>query len=255
MDRQDTTDSRDRGAASTGDERDFIAIGENVPPLARDILVALEGILQSGDYPRAEAGAGRFEVAPNAQHSETRELATAPPGIASAAIRASFAEGASAEVRLPAAATLDRRALTWGGFGFLSGALAWHMVGLWSFVSAVAFNGDKRDAPLPMLVERALKSRNPKPSDIVTGSIASATAGPLEGCVAVKRHAPSGGVALAPCPTGGAPLRDAGRQHKSDRGVDLGARAANAGAWASTTETRTAEPALPAFVSGKLDPQ
>lgn len=236
MDRQDTTNPPDRGAPSFGVEREFAdgGSGEPVFPLTHDILVALEGVLQSVDCKGAEADT-----------RETRKLSTAPPEIVLAAHRGPFPEGASAEPRLPTAATLDRRALAWGGFGFLSGALAWHMVGLWSFVSAVAFNGDERDAPLPMLVERALNSRDPETSDIVTGSIAAGSAAPLAGCVVVKRDASSGGVALASCPTGGAPLRDAGRQHKSDRGVDLGARAANPGAWASTTETRTADPALP----------
>lgn len=107
----------------------------------------------------------------------------------------------------------DRRTpLIWGGLGFGAGMFVWHMIGFWSFVSHVAFNGDQRAAATAINPEKQADRRafgrgmDGKP-------LANHSA---ENCIALAIDRMSGAAAPGPCAPNGKPLADAGHTRRRD---------------------------------------
>lgn len=85
-------------------------------------------------------------------HSQTNDTLLGSPRSAAAAGETSPTAGHSRAgvakliSHYRGAATRGRPALTWVALGFLSGALFWHVVGFWGFVSGVVLNTDGQTA-------------------------------------------------------------------------------------------------------------
>ena len=109
------------------------------------------------------------------------------------------------------AAALDRRTpFIWGGLGFVAGMLAWHVIGFWSFVSDVAFNGDARTAAASSGSEqRSAAVHSHKPG--TRGDSPS-----NQNCVALAINRTSGDAKPGACPVDEKPLADAGRTPRDD---------------------------------------
>lgn len=63
-------------------------------------------------------------------------------------LRGDFGDGVLTGVRR------NRTALYWGGLGFVIGALFWHFIGFWSFVSQIVLNGDGTPVPAQAVVRK-----------------------------------------------------------------------------------------------------
>ncbi|MEQ1716678.1 MAG: hypothetical protein ABL907_11945 [Hyphomicrobium sp.] len=151
----------------------------------------------------------------------------------------------------PVAASTARRDKTpfiWGGLGFLAGALAWHVLGFWWFVSGVVLNtNDARRA-----AEISVPNLNASPGAAFTAQVAAtkapaATRSPATPparinesalCVAVALDRNGGPALKGPCASTGSALRDAGFNRRADRLV-LRPRLQDPAAWSGTTATST----------------
>lgn len=76
-------------------------------------------------------------------------------------------------------------ALLWGGLGFVLGALFWHFVGFWSFVSDVVLNATSSGPPAAIMRKNDLQALAKK-----------AAADAAKTCIKLVRN-PSGGDATA----------------------------------------------------------
>ncbi|MFN0217921.1 MAG: hypothetical protein ACKVP4_03790 [Hyphomicrobium sp.] len=113
----------------------------------------------------------------------------------------------------------DKNAVACGVVGFFAGALAWHLVGFWSFVSAIAFNGDVGSAP-PVALARNSASQEVKTSDIVTGSITSSQIPTSADCVALAIDRHKRNFEKTACPQTSLPFRHNDQSEKGDRLTD-----------------------------------
>lgn len=102
--------------------------------------------------------------------------------------------------RPPRPATLASR-IGWGLAGFLVGAIFWHFVGFWTFLSEVAFNR-----------QVSSETRN------------VAQSGP--DCVALVRDLDAGTVEAEPCPDDALPLNETSQSAKGDFGGPRSPRSA-----------------------------
>ena len=92
-----------------------------------------------------------------------------------------------------------RQAVVWGGFGFLAGAVFWHAVGFWTFVSDVVFNGtDERGWSL---AEAGMIGGH---ADIGLPTIYLIDPA---SCTALAIDRPSNSTVVRPCPKEGLALR------------------------------------------------
>ncbi|MGQ0456495.1 MAG: hypothetical protein ACT4OU_05480 [Hyphomicrobium sp.] len=111
----------------------------------------------------------------------------------------------------------DRAAAACAAIGFFTGAIAWHFVGFWSFVTAIAFNGDVRDHQAPA---HAGGAAVPHRGGIVTGSIARPEEGSASGCIALAIDRFNGGIQPGPCDEAtGDPVRAGAAARKGDRSL------------------------------------
>lgn len=129
-----------------------------------------------------------------------------PPDTGSQRARPQYARSSGApEARLPRQrpprpASLAAR-IGWGAAGFLVGAIFWHFVGFWTFLSEVAFN-------------RQVSSE--------TRYIAQTGAD----CVALVRDPDAGTVISEPCPDDALPLNETAQSAKGDFGGPRSPRSA-----------------------------
>jgi hypothetical protein len=96
----------------------------------------------------------------------------------------------------------------WGATGFFLGALFWHFIGFWSFVSNVVFNA-RTDAPA--LVQRRAE---PLPTFLKTPPAARVGA-----CVKLVRDRQAGATTKGDCLTSDPPLRNYGLARRGDLAV------------------------------------
>lgn len=124
--------------------------------------------------------------------------------------------------------------LLWGGLGFVSGMLAWHVIGFWIFVSDVVLKGGegnlKAEESLPGLASLSsgkIVVRAPSPAKPVPDSDAAR-------CVELVMNRQSGETRSIPCSASAQTMRDAGFDRHRDRAFLL-PRLQDASAWSNTT--------------------
>lgn len=130
----------------------------------------------------------------------------------------------------------DWTPVLWGGAGFVAGALVWHVVGFWSFVSSVVLNGDDPSARtlesfLPPLVTGEQSAK------LTTLGKPAARLAAVEtqlACVALVSDRTVDGTRLSHCRGGTAGMRDAGFNRRTDKLV-LKPRLQDPVAWTGTT--------------------
>jgi hypothetical protein len=112
-------------------------------------------------------------------------------------------------------------ALLWGGIGFVLGALFWHLVGFWSFVSDVVLNATSSGPPVAIMRKNDLQLLARK-----------AAAEAAKTCIKLVRN-PSGGDATArACDPDDPILTHTGLGKREDPVVH-----ASAGNWTVTAES------------------
>lgn len=172
---------------------------------------------------------------------------TASSAIAAAAVSTAPAKPAVTAVFRDTPQARKRRDFTpvlWGGAGFIAGALVWHTVGFWIFVSDVVLNAnDPRartlDAFLPSLAASApaqkAMSRIPESAVIAApAAFKHATAGTPFACVSLALDRSAGITNAQTCKGSPADLRDAGFNRRTDR-LALRPRLQDPVAWTDTT--------------------
>jgi hypothetical protein len=168
----------------------------------------------------------------------------------------------------------DYRPALWGGAGFIAGALVWHTVGFWIFLSDVVLNAnDPRartlEAFLPNLASspaQAQKAMSRIPESAVAAAPAAfkdAAAGAQFACVSLALDRSAGLTNAQTCKGSPADLRDAGFNRRTDR-IALRPRLQDPVAWTDTTavvqvseaapgsEASTAEPDRPLLTDAEL---
>jgi hypothetical protein len=150
----------------------------------------------------------------------------------------------------PARKRRDFTPVLWGCAGFIVGALVWHTVGFWMFVSDVVLNAnDPRartlDAFLPSLAASApaqkAMSRIPESAVIAApGAFKHATAGAQFACVSLALDRSAGLTNAQSCKGSPADLRDAGFNRRTDR-LALRPRLQDPVAWTDTTAVQVSE--------------
>jgi hypothetical protein len=93
-----------------------------------------------------------------------------------------------------------RSALAWGGLGFVTGAIFWHVVGFWTFLSDVVLKAPDRAAKAALLSAAAVPAR-PKTNLPTVYMVEPAT------CSALALDRQSNRTMLQPCPANGLALR------------------------------------------------
>ena len=141
-----------------------------------------------------------------------------------------------------AALNLERPPVVWGGLGFITGILAWHVIGFWGFVSTVVFNQDG-------VVEQAALERPTRTVPAVAGYARVAYKADPKFCVSLVLDRATGQTQPAACLGDTEPLRDAGRQKRGNSLV-----ANNLPVEPNSWSTATAVDAVPAE-SGTLEPK
>jgi hypothetical protein len=159
----------------------------------------------------------------------------------------------------PARKRRDFTPVWWGGSGFIAGALVWHIVGFWMFVSDVVLNAnDPRaralDAFLPSLASPApaqkAMSRIPESAVIAApAAFKHATAGTQFACVSLALDRSAGSTQAQSCKGTAADLRDAGFNRRTDR-LALRPRLQDPVAWTDTTAVQVSEAAGDVTASG-----
>lgn len=110
---------------------------------------------------------------------------------------------------VPARSTGRMQAVAWSAFGFVAGAVFWHLVGFWSLVSlAVLGSGDKR-APVAAGANSDLRA-----PVLETGSLGNAV---KPRCVVLVLDRLGGETREAPCPVTTFHHRNAGVGIRRDR--------------------------------------
>ncbi len=137
---------------------------------------------------------------------------------------------------------LERPPFVWGGLGFITGILAWHVIGFWGFVSTIVFNQDG-------VVEQAAAERPTRTVPAVAGYARVAYRADPQFCVSLVLDRATGQTQPAACLGDIEPLRDAGRQK---RGNSLVANnlPVEQNAWSTATAVDAAPPAI-----GTLEPK
>jgi hypothetical protein len=142
----------------------------------------------------------------------------------------------AARIHSEAIATLrafDHRAAVWLSLGFVSGMIAWHAVGFWSFVSEAVLHPSAQDAGIAALAPA--RSYSGGDTSIVTGSLP--TFRPRAGtCMALTIDRGNGITSAAPCIDDNQSLRDAGRRRRADRLTSIENRLDDKTTWATATE-------------------
>lgn len=102
---------------------------------------------------------------------------------------------------------------SWIAIGFLAGALFWHLVGFWNFVSKAVFQSDNNP------VATAAKPSEPPPVQPLTVAVNTrgAKAGKASTCVVLVLDRLGGTTRQAPCPAKTFHHRNAGVGVKRDR--------------------------------------
>lgn len=100
----------------------------------------------------------------------------------------------------------------WTALGFLAGALFWHFVGFWSFVTRAVFDGDGAP-PAAHHSVATTKPAEPLPDLSPTGRRMATSAS----CVALTIDRSGGPTRMAPCPAATFYHRNAGLGVKRDR--------------------------------------
>jgi hypothetical protein len=91
-----------------------------------------------------------------------------------------------------------RTALVWGGLGFITGAVFWHAVGFWDFMSAVVLNS----GPDTELVRIAAARQQPGADELPTIYLVDPRS-----CTALELDRSANRTAVRPCPSDGLSLR------------------------------------------------
>lgn len=139
-------------------------------------------------------------------------------------------EAHAADLRHTAATSggFDRRAAAWLSLGFLSGMIAWHAVGFWTFVTSTVLNDDST-APAAFSHPRSMPTPKARPAPSSATAVEN-----VPGCVALAYGA--GGKTISkPCQKIPAPLRDAGRLKRTDRMASAEDRLHSAAIWSNRT--------------------
>ena len=95
-----------------------------------------------------------------------------------------------------------RGAALWATIGFVAGAVFWHAVGFWTFVSEVMFDGTE-----PAAAEEMALAPPPGTSDIVTGSLPTILHVDPARCTSLQLDRSSNLTSQRPCPADGIALR------------------------------------------------
>lgn len=95
------------------------------------------------------------------------------------------------QARVAAGALDGIGGLGWSVLGFVAGAIFWHFVGFWGFVSSVVFADNQTTAPDMTLVQRA--------PAIVASQVVSTDAIDVSHCTAVSRDRNTGITSARPC--------------------------------------------------------
>lgn len=138
----------------------------------------------------------------------------------------------------------SRAPLVWGGLGFVCGALAWHAIGFWSFVSDVVLNTQDARARSEPLLPHIAAGYPVTPSDqggaqhATTAAVAvktTAASGLAKAvCVALVLDRQTGTTRTGDCEDTARDLRDAGFIRRSDRLAST-PRLQDANAWSGST--------------------
>jgi hypothetical protein len=119
----------------------------------------------------------------------------------------------------------------WIALGFIAGMLFWHVVGFWTFMSRVVFDG-------PETATRTIQQPQPAYAQIETGALQRigklTSRGEIEAaCTVVFRDQVAGTVRQSPCPRLLKPLRQQTPQPRSNLVVVQSANAAAPLDWAA----------------------
>ena len=133
----------------------------------------------------------------------------------------------------------DHKAAVWLSAGFISGMIAWHAIGFWSFVSATVLHRTSQGTAIAARLPEQIQGGD---TSIVTGSLA--TFEPRPGtCMALAMDRANGTTSAAPCETHSPSLRDAGRRRRADRLTSIENRLEDKTSWTAATELTPAMPA------------
>jgi hypothetical protein len=102
----------------------------------------------------------------------------------------------------------------WIALGFVAGMLFWHVVGFWTFMSRVVFDG-------PETAAVTIQQAKPVYAHLETGALQRigklASRGGIEAaCTVVVRDLPNGTTRQAPCPILSKPLKQRTQQARGD---------------------------------------
>jgi hypothetical protein len=140
---------------------------------------------------RPELRLETFAAGPRPASAHPQRVSTKKPPVSGATTARSPSKGRST-------------ALVWGGVGFVTGAVFWHAVGFWTFVSDVVLQGNAPPAALPPPLQEA---------SLTTGSVTSAVALPTiymvdpASCTSLVLDRSSNSTTPRPCPEEGLALR------------------------------------------------
>ncbi len=156
-------------------------------------------------------------------------------------IRSARLEIEPAPARRPTASERARftAPLLWCALGFLSGAIFWHVVGFWGFVSTAVFEGDKARPQIAAgttpLETGSIDTRKAAATAAKTSPVKSVLA-----CAALTLDRSSGQTSMSACSANAWHLRHTGDSRRQDRQLAVGnpgtAKASSVAGWATTAE-------------------
>lgn len=121
------------------------------------------------------------------------------------------------EPALPRATRPVHGAALWASIGFVCGAIFWHAIGLWTFVSQLMADGKE---------VAAVQGPEVRGEEIVTGSLPAIHRIDPTLCTSLELDRPSNATAVRPCPSEGLALRLETGETRGDLAVvsQVGAR-------------------------------
>jgi hypothetical protein len=160
---------------------------------------------------------------------------------------------------LGASRIFDTSAAVWLSLGFITGMIALHSVGFWSFVTAAVLHPSERDyqvatGGLPVRADQPFARPGAPP--LTTGSLPDKAGVATAACVALAVDRASARTLAEPCSWESVQLRDAGRGKRADRLTDLRHRLHEPQAWTAEAERVPHSPATAATpATGTTAPQ